>query len=376
MTELEQQQQFDHHMMHRALRLARRGLMTTRPNPAVGCVITVNNQVIAEGWHHQAGESHAEAHALRIAGQRAKGSTVYVTLEPCSHIGRTPPCADALIEAGVGRVVIAMQDPNPRVSGNGVKRLKEAGIVVEAGVLRAAAESLNPGFISRMTHQRPWLTIKMAASLDGKTALSDGRSQWITSAEARSDVQFYRAQADAILSSAATVLADNPKLTVRVEQWPKSRQLPEPLKQPVRIIIDSQHRVSDDAKLFDSPAPVWLVRTTPGNASRHPHCHELIIAADENGKVCLKALMVELANREINQLWTECGANLAGALIKQQLCDRLILYSSGQILGHQSRSVIDMAEPANLASAPRFKIIDRRQIGPDQRLVAVPHTQD
>ncbi|RUO73499.1 bifunctional diaminohydroxyphosphoribosylaminopyrimidine deaminase/5-amino-6-(5-phosphoribosylamino)uracil reductase RibD [Idiomarina ramblicola] len=375
MTELEQQQ-FDHKMMHRALLLARRGLMTTRPNPAVGCVITANNEVIAEGWHHQAGESHAEAHALRIAGRSAKGATAYVTLEPCSHIGRTPPCADALIDAGVARVVVAMRDPNPRVSGNGIRRLEEVGIQVDVGVLQSAAERLNPGFIARMTHQRPWLTLKMATSLDGKTALSDGRSQWITSAEARSDVQFYRAQADAILSGATTVLADNPKLTVRVEQWPKSRQLPEPLKQPVRIIIDSQHRVSDDAKLFESPDPVWLVRTTPGKASRHPHCHELIIAADEKGKVCLKTLMTELANREINQLWTECGANLAGALIEQQLCDRLMIYSSGQILGHFGRSVIDMVEPMNLASAPRFKIIDRRQIGPDQRLVAVPHTQD
>lgn len=375
MTELTPQY-FDHQMMHRALMLARRGLMTTRPNPAVGCVITSDNKVVGEGWHHQAGEPHAEVHALRSAGQKARGATAYVTLEPCSHIGRTPPCCDALIEAGVKRVVVAMQDPNPRVSGNGIQRLKEAGISVDVGVLQSAAESLNPGFISRMTRQRPWVTLKMATSLDAKTALSDGRSQWITSSAARSDVQFFRAQADAILSGAATILADNPKLTVRIDQWPNSRLLPEPLKQPVRIIIDSQHRVNDEARVFDSPAPVWLVRTTAGKPSRHPHCHELIIAADPNGKVSLPALMVELANREINQLWTECGANLAGALIQQQLCDRLMIYSSGQLLGHHGRSVIDMNEPLNLASAPRFKIIDRRQVGPDQRLVAVPHTQD
>ncbi|MAA61833.1 bifunctional diaminohydroxyphosphoribosylaminopyrimidine deaminase/5-amino-6-(5-phosphoribosylamino)uracil reductase RibD [Idiomarina loihiensis] len=375
MTELNPQY-FDHQMMHRALMLARRGLMTTRPNPAVGCVITSDNKVVGEGWHHQAGEPHAEVHALRSAGQKARGATAYVTLEPCSHIGRTPPCCDALIEAGVKRVVVAMQDPNPRVSGNGIQRLKAAGISVDVGVLQSAAESLNPGFISRMTRQRPWVTLKMATSLDAKTALSDGRSQWITSSAARSDVQFFRAQADAILSGAATILADDPKLTVRVDQWPKSRPLPEPLKQPVRIIIDSQHRVNDEARVFDSPAPVWLVRTTPGKPSWHPHCHELIIAADPNGKVSLPALMVELANREINQLWTECGANLAGALIQQQLCDRLMIYSSGQLLGHHGRSVIDMNEPLNLASAPRFKIIDRRQVGPDQRLVAVPHTQD
>ncbi|AAV82702.1 bifunctional diaminohydroxyphosphoribosylaminopyrimidine deaminase/5-amino-6-(5-phosphoribosylamino)uracil reductase RibD [Idiomarina loihiensis] len=375
MTELNPQY-FDHQMMHRALMLARRGLMTTRPNPAVGCVITLGTEVVGEGWHHQAGEPHAEVHALRAAGQKVRGATAYVTLEPCSHIGRTPPCCDALIEAGVKRVVVAMQDPNPRVSGNGIQRLKAAGISVDVGVLQLAAESLNPGFISRMTRQRPWVTLKMATSLDAKTALSDGRSQWITSSDSRSDVQFFRAQADAILSGAATILADDPKLTVRVDQWPKSRPLPEPLKQPVRIIIDSQHRVNDEARVFDSPAPVWLVRTTPGKPSCHPHCHELIIAADPNGKVSLPALMVELANREINQLWTECGANLAGALIQQQLCDRLMIYSSGQLLGHHGRSVIDMNEPLNLASAPRFKIIDRRQVGPDQRLVAVPHTQD
>ncbi|WP_417436873.1 bifunctional diaminohydroxyphosphoribosylaminopyrimidine deaminase/5-amino-6-(5-phosphoribosylamino)uracil reductase RibD [Idiomarina abyssalis] len=370
------EQQFDHIMMHRALKLARRGLMTTRPNPAVGCVITVGEEVIAEGWHHQAGEAHAEAHALRLAGTKAKGATAYVTLEPCSHIGRTPPCADALIEAGIARVVVAMRDPNPRVSGNGIKRLEEAGIRVDVGTLQSAAESLNPGFISRMTRQRPWLTLKMATSLDGKTALADGCSQWITSAESRSDVQTYRAQADAILTGAATVLADNPKLTVRVNQWPASRPLPEPLKQPVRIIIDSQHRVNDDARVFESPAPVWLVRTTPGKDTRHPHCHELIIEADRDGKVCLKALMIELAKREINQVWTECGASLAGAIIEQQLCDRMMIYSSGQILGHHGRSVIDMSEPLELASAPRFKVIDRRQVGPDQRLVAVPQTQD
>lgn len=375
MTELEQQR-FDHQMMHRALVLARRGLMTTRPNPAVGCVITMNTDVVAEGWHHQAGGPHAEAHALRIAGQKAKGATAYVTLEPCSHIGRTPPCADALISAGIARVVVAMRDPNPRVSGNGVKRLQDAGIDVDVGILKSAAERLNPGFISRMTRQRPWVTLKMATSLDGKTALSDGRSQWITSAEARSDVQFFRAQVDAIMTGAATVLVDDPKLTARVEQWPKSRQVPEPLKQPVRIVIDSQHRVTDDARLFESPAPVWLVRTKPGKESKHPHCHELVIAADSDGKVSLTALMVELAKREINQVWTECGASLAGALIHQQLCDQFIVYSSGQVLGQHARSVIDIDEPVSLASAPRFKIIDRRQIGPDQRLVAVPHPQD
>lgn len=375
MTDLVQQK-LDHQMMHRALVLARRGLMTTRPNPAVGCVIALGSQIIAEGWHHQAGEPHAEANALRRAGERAKGATVYVTLEPCSHVGRTPPCANALVEAGVARVVIAMQDPNPRVSGNGVERLRSVGIAVDTGVLESDAEQLNPGFISRMTRQRPWVRVKMATSLDGKTALADGRSQWITSSAARGDVQYHRAQADGILTGAATVIADDPKLTVRAEQWPESRSLPDPLKQPVRIVIDSQHRVTDQAALFHSPAPVWLIRTRAGVPSRHPHCHEVIVSSDANGQVCLRALMAELARREINQLWTECGASLAGALITQQFCDELMIYRSGQILSQHGRSMIEMSEPMDLAVAPRFQVIDRRQVGSDQRLVAVPHIEN
>ena len=362
----------DHEMMHRAIELARRGIMTTRPNPAVGCVISKNDTIIGEGWHQQAGQPHAEIHALKQAGAEAQGATAYVTLEPCSHMGRTPPCADALVDAGVARVVVAMHDPNPRVSGNGIKRLHEADIDVLVGVLEKSAEQLNPGFLSRMRHQRPFVTVKMASSLDGKTALSDGRSQWITGPHARSDVQYWRAQSDAILTGADTVLKDNPMLTVRESQWPKTRALPEPLKQPIRIIIDSQNRVTDDAKIFESSVPVWLVRCEPGKPSRHAHCHEVIIDKADSGKVELSALMAELAKREVNQVWTECGASLAAALIENGYCDRLMMYSSGQLLGDAARSLFDIEEPKSLDKAVRFKVTDRRQVGDDQRVIAVP----
>ncbi|ASG65317.1 riboflavin biosynthesis protein RibD [Idiomarina piscisalsi] len=362
----------DHEMMHRAIELARRGIMTTRPNPAVGCVITKDNKVIGEGWHQRAGEPHAEIHALKQAGADAKGATAYVTLEPCSHMGRTPPCADALIEAGIARVVVAMHDPNPRVSGNGIKRLHEADIDVLVGVLEKSAEQLNPGFLSRMRENRPFITVKMASSLDGKTALSDGRSQWITGSHARADVQYWRAQSDAILTGADTILKDDPMLTVRQSQWPATRSLPEPLKQPIRIVIDSQNRVTDDAKIFESSAPVWLVRCEPGKPIRHAHCHEVIIDKAASGKVELSALMTELAKREVNQVWTECGASLAAALIEAGYCDRLIMYSSGQLLGNAARSLFDIDEPNTLDKAIRFKITDRRQVGDDQRVIAVP----
>lgn len=366
------QLKIDHEMMHRAIELARRGIMTTRPNPAVGCVITKDNKIIGEGWHQRAGEPHAEVHALKQAGADAKGATAYVTLEPCSHMGRTPPCAEALIEAGIARVVVAMHDPNPRVSGNGIKRLHEADIDVLVGVLEKSAEQLNPGFLSRMRENRPFITVKMASSLDGKTALSDGRSQWITGSHARADVQYWRAQSDAILTGADTILKDDPMLTVRQSQWPATRSLPEPLKQPIRIVIDSQNRVTDDAKIFESSAPVWLVRCEPGKPIRHAHCHEVIIDKAASGKVELSALMTELAKREVNQVWTECGASLAAALIEAGYCDRLIMYSSGQLLGNAARSLFDIDEPNTLDKAIRFKITDRRQVGDDQRVIAVP----
>ncbi|MGM0480459.1 MAG: bifunctional diaminohydroxyphosphoribosylaminopyrimidine deaminase/5-amino-6-(5-phosphoribosylamino)uracil reductase RibD [Pseudomonadota bacterium] len=365
----------DHQLMHRALVLARRGVLTTAPNPAVGCVLARHDQVVGEGWHQRAGEAHAEVNAIKSAAGAAQGATAYVTLEPCSHFGRTAPCVDALIEAGVGRVVVAMQDPNPQVAGKGIRRLQEAGIRVDVGVLEEAAQALNPGFIYRMTTQLPYVRVKLAASLDARTALANGNSQWITSAQARADVQYWRAHADAILTGADTVLIDNPRLTVRSTQWPASRPLPDPLPQPVRIIIDSQNRVHDGLALFNEPGPVWLIRTKETQASEHPHCHQIVVKQAADGKVDLHDMMLELALREINLIWTECGASLAGVLLQQQLVNQVYVYQSNLFLGHDGRAMIQSHSLDELSQASQLDIIDSRQIGPDRRLIGVPKTQ-
>ena len=369
---ISEQSQLDHQMMHRALELGRRGILTTSPNPAVGCVLTQNNRIVGEGWHQKAGQAHAEVNAITAAGAEAKGATAYVTLEPCSHFGRTPPCVNALIDAQVKRVVVAMQDPNPQVAGTGIANLRKAGIEVQVGVLEDAAKALNPGFIHRMTTQLPLLRLKMATSLDARTALANGKSQWITSAAARSDVQFWRAQADAILTGADTVLADNPRLTVRAEQWPATRELPTPLKQPIRVVIDGQNRIHDDLQLFASEAPVWLIRHTEANASRHPHCHQVIVKKTADNKIDLHDAMLELALREVNLVWTECGASLAGALLQQQLVQQLFLYQSTQLLGPTARAALELEEFTELSQAPQFIITDRRTVGSDNRIIAAP----
>jgi len=370
-----EQARIDHLMMHQALQLARKGVLTTAPNPAVGCVLTKNNQIVGSGWHQRAGAAHAEVNAIADAGDAAVGATAYVTLEPCSHFGRTPPCVNALIDAKIARVVVAMQDPNPQVAGNGISRLRDAGIEVDVGVLESAAANLNPGFIHRMMTQLPWVRVKLAASMDARTALANGQSQWITSAQSRADVQYWRAHSDAILSGADTVLADNPRLTVRASQWPESRPIPTQLKQPVRIIIDSQNRIHDELALFDELSPVWLIRTQETDASRHPHCHQVIVKAAENGKVDLHDMLVELALREINLIWTECGATLAGVLLQQQLVNELYLYQSSQLLGHQARAMLELSELTILQQAQQIQVTDWRQVGNDRRIIGVPMPQ-
>ncbi|WP_404399758.1 bifunctional diaminohydroxyphosphoribosylaminopyrimidine deaminase/5-amino-6-(5-phosphoribosylamino)uracil reductase RibD [Idiomarina seosinensis] len=362
----------DHRLMHQALILARRGVLTTAPNPAVGCVLARGEQVVGEGWHQRAGQAHAEVNAINAAGCAAQGATAYVTLEPCSHFGRTAPCVDALIDAGVARVVVAMQDPNPQVAGKGIKRLQQAGIKVDVGILQSAAQALNPGFIHRMINQLPYVRVKLACSMDGKTALANGNSQWITSPQARSDVQYWRAHADAILTGADTVLIDNPRLTVRAGQWPASRTLPDPLPQPVRIIIDSQNRIHDDLALFEQPGPVWLVRIKETEASRHPHCHQILVKESASGKVDLHDAMLELALREINLIWTECGATLGGALLRQQLVSQVFLYQSNLVLGNDAQAMIQLPILEELSEALQLDIIDGRQVGRDRRLIGVP----
>ncbi|MBA4822835.1 bifunctional diaminohydroxyphosphoribosylaminopyrimidine deaminase/5-amino-6-(5-phosphoribosylamino)uracil reductase RibD [Pantoea ananatis] len=364
----------DERYMARALELARRGRFTTTPNPNVGCVIVRDGQIVGEGWHQRAGEPHAEVHALRMAGDRARGATAYVTLEPCSHHGRTPPCCDALIAAGVTRVVAAMQDPNPQVAGRGLHRLHQAGIEVSHGLMMQEAEALNRGFLKRMRTGFPWIQLKLGASLDGRTAMASGESQWITSPAARRDVQRLRAQSSAILSSSATVLADNPSLTVRWSELDsESQRLVDEaeLRQPVRVIVDSQNRVTPDHKLIEQLGETWLMRQQVDD--RHwPETVTQISVPLRDSQLDLVALMMVLGQRQINSVWVEAGATLAGALIQAGLVDELIVYVAPKLLGNDARGLCQLAGLTQLADAPVFAFRDIRQVGDDVRLTLTP----
>ena len=366
--------QTDQQMMSRAIALAKRGRYTTAPNPMVGCVIVNNGDIVGEGYHYQAGQPHAEVFALRQAQQRAQGATVYVTLEPCSHHGRTPPCAEALINAKVARVVCAMVDPNPVVAGRGIALLQAAGIRVDVGVLALEAQALNPGFIKQMTHQMPYVELKLAASLDGRTALANGASKWITGPKARSDVQQFRACAGAILSTSATVIADNPSLNVRWSELDASVQQQYPqsaLRQPIRVIIDSQNRLTPEYQLFNLPGETILARTTLGTEAWPDSVQQWQIPTQTNSnQLDLVALMSRLATYGINHIWVEAGASLAGALLQQQLVDSLILYQAPKLMGSDSRGLIDITGLTSMAQTPRLTITDVGVIGVDIRIMA------
>ncbi|PHM28163.1 bifunctional diaminohydroxyphosphoribosylaminopyrimidine deaminase/5-amino-6-(5-phosphoribosylamino)uracil reductase RibD [Xenorhabdus budapestensis] len=369
----------DETYMSRALELAYQGRFTTSPNPNVGCVIVKDDQIIGEGFHLRAGEPHAEVHALRMAGNKAEGATAYVTLEPCSHHGKTPPCADALIAAGISRVVVAMQDPNPQVAGRGLYKLQQAGIAVEHGLMMEQAEILNKGFLKRMRTGFPYLQLKLGASLDGRTALASGESKWITSAEARQDVQKLRAQCSAILSSSATVLADDPSLTVRWNELDAETQSVYPqelLRQPIRIIVDSQNRVTPQHQVVQQPGQYWLVHTdSAGSDKDEQHWTEnieqvveRIVLPTHGAGVDLVLLMMQLGKRQINSVWAECGPTLAGALLSLGLVDELILYIAPKVLGNNARGLFVIPELQKLSDAPEFTLMDVKQVGPDVRL--------
>lgn len=363
--------------MARALELARRGRFTTSPNPNVGCVIVRDGDVVGEGYHLRAGEPHAEVHALRMAGERARGATAYVTLEPCSHHGRTPPCADALIAAGVTRVVAAMQDPNPQVAGRGLHRLQQAGIDVSHGLMMPEAENVNLGFLKRMRTGFPYLRLKMAASLDGRTAMASGESKWITSAQARQDVQRFRAESSAILSSSATVLADDPLLTVRWDALDADTQAHYPeanVRQPVRVIVDSQNRVTPQHQLIAQPGQTWLARTQPDERDAWPENVDQLPVPAHGGGVDLVALMMLLGKRQINSVWVEAGATLAGALLNAGVVDEVILYLAPKLLGNHARPLCMLPELTQLAHAPAFTLKDVSQVGPDLRLRLTPNS--
>lgn len=348
--------------MARALQLAARGLYTTTPNPRVGCVIVKDGAVIGEGWHQRAGEPHAEVHALAAAGAAARGATAYVSLEPCSHHGRTPPCTEALIRAGVARVVAAMRDPNPMVAGDGIGMLTLAGIQAEVGLLEADARALNAGFISRMSRQRPWVRLKTAATLDGKTALANGQSQWITGAAARADVQRLRARACAILTGSGTVLADDPRMTVR--EFDIGRQ-------PLRVVVDSALRTPASAAIL--PALVVCHHADAAQrAALEDAGAEVIELPATDGRVDLAALLVALAQRGINEVHVEAGAGLNGALLAAGLVDEWIAYVAPMAVGDTARGLFAHPPLIALTDAARFQLADVRQIGGDLRLTLRP----
>ena len=365
--------EFDRSAMARALELAARGLETAHPNPRVGCVIARGERIVGEGWHARTGEPHAEVHALRAAGDAAAGATAYVTLEPCSHHGRTPPCADALLRAGIARVVFAVDDPNPQVNGRGAQVLREQGLRVESGLLAEAAADLNIGFLQRMRTGRPWVRVKLAMSLDGRTALANGESHWITESAARQDVQHWRARSGAVLTGIGTVLADDPRLDVRLEAPAQGARPP-----LLRVVLDSRLRTPPQARLFSVSGEVLLATLAPPAGEQADYAHRraalegratlVTLEPDAQGQVPLAELLALLGRRDINELWVEAGPRLAGALLGAQLVDELILYVAPRLIGPQGRPLAELPGLAQLEDSPWFAIMDSRQIGADLRL--------
>jgi diaminohydroxyphosphoribosylaminopyrimidine deaminase/5-amino-6-(5-phosphoribosylamino)uracil reductase len=352
----------DHAHMAQALRLAERGLFTTQPNPRVGCVIAHGAETVGEGWHQRAGEPHAEVFALRAAGDRARGATAYVTLEPCAHQGRTPPCADALIAAGVRRVVVAVEDPFPQVAGRGIGKLRAAGIMVDVGLVREAARELNIGFFSRIERARPWVRLKLAMSLDGRTALGNGKSKWITGEAARADVQRWRARSSAILSGSGTVLADDPRLTVRLSG-------DEEFMPPLRVILDRGLRTPAGHHVLDGSAPTLVLHAAAAFCA--DRCFERVecLAVPTSGEMLdLRTVLALLAGRGCNEVHVEAGPTLCGALFAAGLADELLLYVAPLLLGDSARPLLQLPTLSDMARRWQLQPVEQRQLGHDWRL--------
>ena len=367
----------DRRHMARALRLAERGRYTTDPNPRVGCVIVRNGEVVGEGWHRKAGEPHAERLALAAAADRARGATAYVTLEPCSHHGRTPPCAEALVEAEVGRVVVAMKDPNPLVAGQGITRLRDAGIDTEVGLLAADAEALNCGFLQRMRHRRPYVRCKLAMSLDGRTATASGESQWITGTAARRDVQRLRAGSSAILTGIETVLADDPSMNVRLA----AADLPgveshDYLRQPLRVVLDTRLRMLPRARMLTLPGETLIVCGEGAPADTEAELRatgaEVLRLPQMGGRIDLQRLLAALAARAVNEVLVESGPTLAGAMLQLGLVDELIVYQAPHLMGHAARELVRLPGLDRMADRLSFDYVDVRRVGADLRLSLCP----
>jgi diaminohydroxyphosphoribosylaminopyrimidine deaminase/5-amino-6-(5-phosphoribosylamino)uracil reductase len=348
---------FDHAMMRRALSLAEKGLYTTTPNPRVGCVLTQGEQIVGEGWHETAGGPHAEVVALEQAGAKAAGATVYVSLEPCNHQGRTPPCSQVLIRSRVKRVVAAMRDPNPKAAHGG-EALQVAGIAFEHGLMEAAARELNIGFVSRMTRGRPWVRMKIAATLDGRTALPDGKSQWITGAEARRDGHRWRARACALLTGIGTVKADDPRLTVREVETPRL---------PLRVIVDSRLETPHRARILEGERTL-IFSATPGAL---PNA-EVVFIPNKNGKVELQKMLEELARRGVNELHVEAGFRLNGSLVREGCVDEFLVYLNPSFLGDGAQGMLDLPSFAALEKRLRLSVVSLERFGEDLRLLARP----
>lgn len=353
--------QRDSQMMARALLLAECGAYTTKPNPMVGCVIARGDKIVGEGFHQRAGEPHAEVFALREAGELAQGATAYVTLEPCSHFGKTPPCADALVQAGITRVVAAIADPFHAVSGRGFEKLQAVGIQVEVGLLEERARELNRGFLSRVQRGRPWTRIKLAMSLDGRTALASGESKWISSEESRFDVAEWRARSGAILTSDVTVKHDDPHLTVRMRE-------PESFKPPLRVVLDSQGYLGDNYRVFDDSAESITVHAMDVVPDYGAH-RDAIAVPSSFGHVDLPAVLNQLAQRGVNELQVEAGPRLSGAFLKQDLADEILLYIAPVILGDAAKPLFADINIEQMSQRFNFSIVENTVIGGDIRLL-------
>lgn len=355
----------DHRFMAQALRLAERGAWTTRPNPMVGCVIVADGDVVGAGFHVQKGGPHAEVVALQAAGDRAHGATAYVTLEPCAHTGSTGPCADALIAAGVTRVVAAMRDPFPQVDGAGFERLRAAGIAVASGLMETQARALNRGFISRVERRRPWLRVKLACSLDGRTALANGESKWISGAASRADVMRWRARAGALLTGSGTVLADDPHLTVRLDD-------DAPFATPLRVVLDAGLATIARGNIRDAAAPTLYVHAHDAKVPRDFGALRASVARDAAGQLDLAAVLALLGDAGINEIQVEAGATLSGAFLRAGLVDELLLYIAPVLLGERGRPLFDGLGIETMAQRLQLQTIETRRIGDDLRLLLQP----
>ncbi len=362
----------DYQYMSRALQLAAKGMYSTHPNPRVGCVLVKDGTLVAEGWHRKAGEAHAEVNALRAAGERARGATAYVTLEPCSHQGRTGACAEALVKAGVGRVIAAMQDPNPLVAGRGFEILRRAGIACEHGLLVAQAQALNPGFISRMQRQRPYVRVKLASSLDGRTAMASGESKWITGAAARADVQGLRARSSAIVTAAGTVAYDNPAMTVRAEELTREDARAATERQPLRIVLDDNATLNGNEQIFTEPGPVmYCVRKGAAIRSAMPskaHIQLVHFEREASREQCLRQLLARLSSEhECNELLVEAGPGLAGAFLQAGLVDELWVYMAPKLMGSEAKPLAELPLQ-RMADCLQLTLQDVTMLGDDLRL--------